>query len=291
MTSRPAVALLIGAHKTATTYIQSRLLNSQDALKLAGISQVTTREFRKRITQQLMSADFSPTRLTDLLEEHAGYKRLILSDENLLGVQPDANRLYPRARQRLESLLPAFEGYQVEVFVTLRSYPDYLVSRYTEHLRNHRFVRFEKYYKQLDFNTVTWLDLIDDIHSAGFETLRVWDFSNLFDNEQQYFDTLLGTAGIALSPADNTPAVRRTRLTQEGYEVLRIVAQKYALNATQQMMALIDHTEQETQTTPFMPLPAAQKREMEIRYMAELNDLMIAHPPFIEKHMTRVSAL
>ncbi len=197
MASRPVVALHVGAHKTATTYIQSRLLNSQDALNSAGISIVPTGQFRKRITSQVLSSDYAPVQISRLLEEYAGYKRVIISDENLLGVRPNTNRLYPGARQRLEAILPAFEGYTVEVFVTLRSYPDYLISFYTEYLRNNRFIRFERFYKQIDFNTVTWLDLLEDIRVAGFETLRISDFSTFFDAEQQYFDALLGTKGIS----------------------------------------------------------------------------------------------
>ena len=110
MASRPVVALHVGAHKTATTYIQSRLLNSQDVLNSAGISIVPTGQFRKRITSQVLNSDFAPVQLSRLLEEYAGYKRVIISDENLLGVRPNTNRLYPRARQRLEAILPAFEG-------------------------------------------------------------------------------------------------------------------------------------------------------------------------------------
>lgn len=273
MASRPVVALLVGAHKTATTYIQSRLLNSQDALNAAGIAHVPTGEFRKRITNQLLNDDFSPAQLTRLLDEHTGCGRIILSDENLLGVRPKANRLYPRARERLETLLPAFAGYAVEVFITLRSYPEYLVSRYTEHLRSNRFVRFEKYYQQIDFDTVTWLDLLDDLRAVGVETLRVSDFSKLFEDEQLYFDTLLGTEGISLRPADNTPAVRRTKLTQQGYDAVRVFARQYGLGSAQPVMALIDNLEQETAATPFMPIPEAQKAEMESRYQVEMKGL------------------
>lgn len=273
MASRPVVALHVGAHKTATTYIQSRLLNSQDVLNSAGISIVPTGQFRKRITSQVLNSDFAPVQLSRLLEEYAGYKRVIISDENLLGVRPNTNRLYPRARQRLEAILPAFEGYTVEVFVTLRSYPDYLVSFYTEYLRNNRFIRFERFYKQIDFNTVTWLDLLEDIRVTGFETLRISDFSTFFDAEQQYFDALLGTKGISLSPADNTPAVRRTKLTQQGYDALQLFAQKYALGSAQQPMSVIDSTEQETPATPFMPIPEAQRVEMETRYKTEMGQI------------------
>lgn len=273
MASRPVVSLLVGAHKTATTYIQSRLLNSQYALNAAGISHIPMEQFRKRITNQLSNNGFSPAQLTRLLEEHAGYNRIILSDENLLGVWPDANRLYPRARLRLETLFPAFEGYSVEVFVTLRCYPDYLVSRYTEHLRSNRFVQFENYYKEIDFDTVTWLDLIDDIRASGIETLSISDYPRIFDDEQHYIDTLLGTSGISLNPADNTPAVRRTKLTQQGYDVLRTFSRKYALSSTQQVLALLDNTEQETPATPFMPIPEAQKVEMEVRYEQEMKEL------------------
>jgi hypothetical protein len=273
MASRPVVALLIGAHKTATTYIQSRLRNSQDALHSAGISMVSTGQFRKRITSQILNSDFSPAQLTRLLHEHTGDQRVIISDENLLGIRHSDNRLYPRARQRLERLLPAFEGYKVEVFLTVRSYPDYLVSFYTEHLRSNRFIRFERFYKHIDFNTISWLELLDDIRAAGVEKLRISDFSTLVNEEQQYFDTLLGKKGISLSPADNTPEVRRTKLTQQGYEALRFFAQKYALNSSGQLMALIDNMEQETPATPFMPIPESQRLEMEARYEAEMKEL------------------
>ena len=55
---------------------------------------------------------------------------------------------------------------------------------------------------------------------------------------------------------------------------MRFFAQKYALNSAPQLMTHIDHTEQETPATPFMPIPEAQRLEMEARYEAEMKELM-----------------
>lgn len=69
------------------------------------------------------------------------------------------------------------------------------------------------------------------------------------------------------------PAVRRTKLTQQGYDVVQVFARKYGLGSAQSVMALIDNMEQEKPVTPFMPIPDAQKVEMESRYLEEMKGL------------------
>lgn len=268
---RPVIALHLGVHKTATTYIQSRLSNSREILKENGIAYIPLEETRNLITAKI-SDESEPQKLLESLRPYMEYDRLILSDENIIGGtnKPKRNKIYPNARMRVGRILTAFLGYDIEIYITLRNYVDYFVSRYAESLRHFPFMDFDSYHREIDFSTVSWLQLIDSVRSAGATKLTITDFGELFRDEQAYFDLLVGTPGIVLESADNNPATRRAKFSQQGYDVVKYFAQHFSPGSAKKIMRMIDHTHQETAVTPFMPFDKEQSSVMTERYSNEI---------------------
>ncbi|MDQ4086461.1 MAG: hypothetical protein M3177_00365, partial [Pseudomonadota bacterium] len=113
------LVLHFGAHKTATTYIQSTLAASQSSLSDYGVGYVPLDEMRERVTPLA-----GPRRLNaggtlrKLIDEHGDRGRLILSDENMSGLCSNAVKagtFYAEIDKRAERLVAAAQGHEVEI--------------------------------------------------------------------------------------------------------------------------------------------------------------------------------
>ena len=125
----------------------------------------------------------------------------------------------------------------------------------------------------MNFDDASWIDLIDSVKSAGAKKIVVTDFGDLFRNEQNYIDLLLGRKGIELESAGNNASIRRPSFSQQGFEVVRLFAQNYAPGSMKKIMHLIDSTPQETAASPFMPFSEGEVDKLSTRYKAELAEL------------------
>jgi hypothetical protein len=269
------LALHLGVHKTATTHIQSRLLNSRDALRKDGIGYVKLGRLRRTLTEKLGRRDFSAREVIADLKGDLECDRLILSDENILGGpnRPADNRIYPHAQARVAKVLETFAAYEVEIYVTLRDYPDYFASRYAEALRHYPFCTFDEYYAGIDFGTVAWKDLLDALIAAGARSITVSAYDRIFEDERAYLELLLGGSGVALAEADSRPQVRRTKFSAEGFEVIRAYAQHYPADSVKEMVRFLDAIAQQTPATAFMPFDQGQRDRLRARYAAEMDAL------------------
>jgi hypothetical protein len=269
------VVLHVGAHKTATTRLQSRLFNSSDALRKNGIGYVPYRRIRRALTNGLGRPDFSGRAVIADLKEYLDCDRLIVSDEDILGrlVRPARNRIYPQARARVAKVLDTFAAYEVEIYVTVRDYAGYLVSRYGEALRHFPFCSFAEYYGEVDFGTLSWKDLLDALLAAGARSVTVSGFDSIFAEERAYHEMLLGGSGVPLAEADDSPEVRKLRLSSEAFEVIRTFAQHYPAETVREILRLLHGMPQKTPGTAFMPFDESQRNGLQARYAAEMDAL------------------
>lgn len=141
------VSLHIGAHKTATTFLQSALVRNAEALLAEGSGVLPLTELRAEVTKPLRpreddpKRDFRRARAEACLGAHlarSDIDRLVLSDENLLGEPAEIvarGALYSDAQARLSALAPFLEGHEVTVFFALRNLGDFSRSIYCEALR------------------------------------------------------------------------------------------------------------------------------------------------------------
>lgn len=272
MSHLPTIALHLGVHKTATTYLQSRLYKSTKVLSENGIAHIPLTRLRDSVTSKLDNDHFSSTEMLNIIKPYLGCERLILSDENFIGgvFKPKTNLIYEGATRRLTKLLSLLSEFQVEIFITLRNYPEYFVSRYTESLRHFKFFNFEQYYKNIDFESVTWMDVIKSIEEAGAEDITVSDFGDIFADEKEYIDRLLNKDNIVLKAADDNPTIRRSKISKEAYDVIKCYGNKYSKSSITKLMNMLDNTPQNSPITEFMPFTENQIKAFAERYTNEL---------------------
>jgi len=276
----PTIALHLGVHKTATTYLQSRLNNSTEVLSENGIAYIPLGQLRRSVTSKLDDNHFASKEMLDAIRPYMDCERLILSDENFIGgtFKPKTNLIYESATRRIKKLLFLLGGFQIEIFITLRSYPEYFVSRYTESLRHFRFFSFEQYYKSIDFELVTWMDVVENIKKAGAKDITISDFGDIFADEKDYFYSLLKKENIVLNAADDNPTIRRSKISKEAYDVVKYYGNKYSKSSIKKLMNLLDNTPQNSPITEFMPFTEKQIKAFAERYANELAMLKSSRP-------------
>lgn len=276
MIKKPLITLHLGVHKTATTHIQSRLFNSMDILNKQDISYLPLEDTRKLITLKLLENPFSKEAIIDSIKPYLHYNQLIISDENILGGTNRANhnKIYHNTVKRLNSFLSIFENYEIQAHITLRNYADYFISRYTESLRHFKFVTFEEYYKNIDFDTVSWTETIEQIKKAGIKNLTIVPYENIFKDEDAYMELLLGRSDIKLAEANVDPSTKRSKFSQQGYDVIKFYSQNYSDISSKKLLHIIDRNEQTVPSTPFMPFSTEQYNAMSDRYYYELTQLI-----------------
>ncbi|MFV8782427.1 hypothetical protein ACNKU7_08410 [Microbulbifer sp. SA54] len=275
MQDKPEIIVHLGVHKTATTYLQSRLLNSKARLKKDNISYVKLSSLRENVTSKLTEEKFSKSEVWQFLEPHLDGKLLILSDENILGDtrKPVGGKLYPNARARLELLASIFDGINVSLYLTLREYATYLISRYSESLRHFHFQTFDNYINGIDLDNHGWLQLVADV-KAAFPQSNIYcnDFSYFINNEEEYFKRWFGVS-IPLEPAKLSPAVRRAKLSLEAYELINEFSNNYSKSQTKALVRFLDAHEQETEKTEFNPFTDSQRRRLVEKYRSDIEEI------------------
>jgi len=117
-----------GTHKTASTYIQSRLLSNKKNLEINGVRLLDIREKRgeKKLPSIICSRDFD--------ELHSYLNRDCEQCEVLLYSAEQFTQLLVRGKKRLEWFLSALESmeFRLRVAIFVRDQPDYINSMYIQ---------------------------------------------------------------------------------------------------------------------------------------------------------------
>lgn len=203
MTSN-VLRLHVGAHKTATTYLQSVLLSNMGNIARNGAIFWPTERTRPKIQDGLWSLEPSVlSRVKSVmkgeglkprhyalraLDDMIGMTRdVILSEENILGSPHDSfsGAIYPKAGARVEALCRNFTGKRIEVWLAVRSLSDFLSSSYGESLRHGFGESPEGLLPSIQGYELGWTHLIKSIIAARpdlhFVVWRYEDFAALED--------------------------------------------------------------------------------------------------------------
>ncbi|WP_138469849.1 hypothetical protein [Poseidonocella sp. HB161398] len=182
-----ACRIHLGLHKTATTHLQAALGRAEPALRAAGIAYLGPQAIRAGGTgiREALEGAAAPGRARRRLARHAhGSRLLLISEENIPGTMED-NFLgprpgpYPEAAERLSRLLAELGLTQVQLFLALRHPADYYASCYRFHLRQHPFLPWRDYARQLPLRRLRWLPLCRALGSVpGVAGLTVWRYED-----------------------------------------------------------------------------------------------------------------
>ena len=244
--SSPTIRIHVGAHKTATTYLQDTLALNRAASAAAGIAYWPREDFRMPMASAI-SADAerlnaTPSLLKSLVRRHRadpadGLKRFFpegynvsISEENLLGRPKSAatGATYDKAAHNLEVLKRALPDGAVEILLCVRSYAAFISSLFAEAMRHGNHFELEEFKSKHLTSSGLWTRVVDSVRQAFPDAkIVVWryeDFAKLED------DLLARMSGLApdklikpeqsdILPSASSKAIRT--FVQEGANLSR----------------------------------------------------------------------
>lgn len=221
-----AVKLYLGAHKTATTYLQEQLeLHSQDFEQCHYYLKL--KEMRGSITPLAIDRKQATQELSDALSQYRTYQTLILSDENLLGTprQLKAGTLYSGAEEACIKLRKAFgSDVRYEVYFTIRDYRDFIPSMYCEYLRHNSFCTFDKYLESSGYHKLNWVNLYRMLVDVfGRDQVIFFNFETFSKYEALLMDKLLPSGQIYKQyRLDDRPSIARASFCESAIKLFEL---------------------------------------------------------------------
>ena len=220
--SKVEIILHLGAHKTATTYIQRSLSLSAAALAEKGVFIVPTVDFRRTIDQVRTQSDFlnrfarirkwrvSRVYQNYLRQAEAGRSgRLVISEEGLLGSinhLTNDGMFYEKISRNLKIPITGLKARPVTAILAIRSYDSFFTSAWGQTVKEFGYRQFDETQKsRLMGMKRGWFDVIGDILELlplG-SRLRVYRFEDFKNNENPAFSELVG--------AENTGCITRPK--------------------------------------------------------------------------------
>ena len=189
----------VGAHKAATTHLQTMLSALRGTLAAQDIDFLPLRVVRPALTPVLKDAVARPSGVARWMQGYgrrrqqdiflqtlqslrqADVDRVVVSEENLIGEAYELlmHPVYPRLERRLQLCRGLSRRAPLKLFLSIRSFDRVLPGAYTTALR-YRYMRrrpdlLPKLQTNLDRRPPSWIDIIDRIRKAVPEAeVRVW---------------------------------------------------------------------------------------------------------------------
>lgn len=207
--------LHIGAHKTATTHLQATLIKHRAVLAEAGVQLERPDDIRAVIGSGRRAAvQMGPIpsfRLAGasrrLAKLDLGLERLVISDENCLGLCPELfqrEMLYPTAFRRMTVWRQLARQRPTVVYMCIRNYATFFSGAFVQTIRNKTVFKPDPdSLAAIAEMPRRWGDVIADIRRALPEArLRVWDFE---DHQALLPALLFEKTGLDLQPVRRRP--------------------------------------------------------------------------------------
>ncbi|MDO6962698.1 hypothetical protein [Rhizobium alvei] len=198
--------LHIGAHKTATTYMQAKLALNVDLLAERGIRYDPLAKFRKNFTSILNDPELREKAYLKRLRASISSQDVIMSDENMLGSPGNLVRsgvFYAQAKTRIRKVCRLTGVVNPEIFLALRDYAGFVVSMYSEYIRHREFMKFADFLELYQKSEFSWLTVISDVvEAAPTARLFLWDFSSFRTLENTIFSQMIGFDASELQTPD-----------------------------------------------------------------------------------------
>lgn len=200
------IHLHLGAHKTATTYVQENLAKNIPALLKQGVLYLSIEETRKKLTKSISmlskAARSSPVlaRHRQMVLDGFGCERLerchtiLISEENLPTTPGIFVRGfgYSKLGDNLKYLRDEL-GSNISVFFSIRNYPDFLASMYSETIRNRPYFSFKDFVEPNNNYQDLWPKTYEQLAQIfGESNVTLWDFQDTVTRPHDVLAMLTG---------------------------------------------------------------------------------------------------
>lgn len=276
----PRILMHIGAHKTATSYMQKKLALNVDLLARRGIHYDPLDTFRKGFTPLLNEEVTRENDYVKFLNGKAKTMSLLISEENILGVPgdlPREHKYYIRAQQRLARTAELFHTATPEIFLSLREYSSFAVSMYSEYIRHQKYLPFAEYRTIFEASNFSWLSIVDEIFAAvPGARLTLWDFSDFRNIEKQVFQSMLGFDPDIF---ENPVGPVRESFSEVAIKAIEVLSGALKYDEVKKLINPIARNLPKGDQYPaFDPMDAEMKASLKAQYKSDLAAIVAKYP-------------
>lgn len=221
-----AIIFHVGAHKTGTSLIQKYFRDRFPDFDEGAIANIGRGDANHLIGWGDMLINH-PDRLQSRLEDElqGQPENVILSHECALG-KPFGKRagIYPKTKRNAKALHSVIETVgateDVKIAFYVRPVSSFVESFYLQMVHQGAFDTFEKWYEQIDIDSLSWMPSIEALDSVfGEENVLIGDFNEIRDGQENYLATFMQRTGIrAPETIDYTPR-RNFSVSSLGLEI------------------------------------------------------------------------
>ena len=204
------IVIHVGAHKTATTYIQNQLHNCRYDLALEGIIYIDYRVFRNVFTANDNISSMTEQEIKNNLVKcllpllYKKPKRIIISEENLIDTSHHHDFFScvsgnGRGRlSKLNKIVEVLAGRNIKIYYVIRDYCSYLAAMYCEKIKWNRFDSFNFYTGNLfqNMNLISWSFIVKQIYDVkarfGINEINILKFEDYQNNPMIVANELAG---------------------------------------------------------------------------------------------------
>ena len=275
------ISLHLGAHKTASTYLQGVLARNGDRLRDQGHACFGPDRLRHDLrlpaldpARPVQAAGFAP--LGAALAQDAGAGRHpLLSEENLMGTTRPGSVaqgacLYPQAAPRIDRFLTAVQVSEVTLYLAVRSPLPFLVSAFGQRMMAGKLTDFDSYCAGVEPLALRWSDLVLRLVALPrVAQVIVWRHEDHADVLAQVLAHMLGpdVAGTLHLPRRATHAGPSARAIDEATAALQ---QQPAPEPRKAIRAAMKRWPKSAEFPGLMPFDAVTRARSDTEYVADI---------------------
>lgn len=292
------IVLHLGAHKTATTYLQSRLAGSADTLREQGVYFIRTGELRKKLLH-VRRPDFLPNKIPmvrswrtagvyrEYMRDAANWEsqRVVVSEENLLGslAQLVKTGLFcHNIQQRLHPVLQGMNRQPVTALLAVRSYDSFFASACSQVIRNEGYRKIDETTKERLLSVSRgWVEVIEEVIRAlpTGSQLRIWRFEDFIQSDVAVIAALVGEENTHhVAPFDAQLVPRLSIRCMKRLEELHVIGQPTGPDVVKRMAKKFS---KENGFKPYSPWLDKEKNILAKRYDEDVARIRERWPAFI----------
>ena len=268
------VTLHLGAHKTATTYIQSQLELNVNSLQRQ-VSYIPLKVMREKITEYVSNEikfTSQKNKISQFVNSYSLKENLVISDENLLGVSKllKNGQLYSDVFQRCKRIKSLFcANTQFKVVFSYRDYSKFITSMYIEYLRHNDYCKFDCFSKNINYELLNWKYVHNELSRAfGSENVVMYNFDK-FD-ERGFISEILGCEIDFKFYSLTSSGVRRSTPSRGMIDLLDLAYEEFGGGFTKKLFSFIERNEVGNNSKCNL----AYSEKLTIRYAKDIEELL-----------------
>ncbi len=278
--TRSEIIMHIGAHKTATSFIQESILENLAEIDRRGAHYLS--ESRKDIRFFLSgSHPFEPNRIANILNSDLQCGRInIFSDEDSLGRASlrRGSSVYPNISDVISRIksIQDYIGLNFRILFSIRSYVDFIPSVYQQEIkRGCCGYSFSEYIeKRVSIDNISWVPVVSELSNNFKGDLTVWDYEK-FRTDPCSIWSQFGLGDSFCNFISNNKSknkISNKSLSKDGIDILTLLYGKLDKDTHRKLERLISRALSKSPGHPgFYTWSESQKYNLISRYSNELD--------------------